>query len=393
MSNRPASELSCASLARELDVSETTVHEMVRRGVLPAPVGKLSAGCVRWCWAEVQLALGSLSADKVPDARNRSVPDGGAQCHVSGIDQLSRFPRACIASSQEGASISIIRPVEAPTMYGDRIKLPNDPHSPEFWQAVRQAQGIVGPVADGHDRCADRCLRDGMAGSASEAQPRHQGTIRALACVWCAQAWGDLHAASLRPPMCRPLSRRLAQRRPDGQQRARRSPRHVPLGLRPARAADPRPDAAALLTSKAGRGTSRGHRSNSPAPTRTLPACCGGPMSSARYTGQRISDIVRLGWTDIDEGGFACARRKPACSRGARSSPNSRPKWRHGRSGPGRSSCRIPDAPSRLTCLWKKFDDARKDHPGLADAVWHGLRANAVIRLRQADYSLRRSAT
>jgi predicted DNA binding protein len=26
--------LSCASLARELDVSETTAHEMVRRGVL-----------------------------------------------------------------------------------------------------------------------------------------------------------------------------------------------------------------------------------------------------------------------------------------------------------------------------------------------------------------------
>lgn len=59
--DRPSSYLSCASLARELDVSETTVHEMVRRGVLPQPV-KLSAGCVRWCWAEVQVALGSLSA-------------------------------------------------------------------------------------------------------------------------------------------------------------------------------------------------------------------------------------------------------------------------------------------------------------------------------------------
>lgn len=67
MSNRPASYLSCASLARELDVSETTVHEMVRRGMLPPPV-KLSAGCVRWCWSEVQAALGSLSADKVSES-------------------------------------------------------------------------------------------------------------------------------------------------------------------------------------------------------------------------------------------------------------------------------------------------------------------------------------
>lgn len=56
---RPSSYLSCASLARELDVSETTVHEMVRRGVLPQPI-KLSSGCVRWCWVDVQRALGSL---------------------------------------------------------------------------------------------------------------------------------------------------------------------------------------------------------------------------------------------------------------------------------------------------------------------------------------------
>lgn len=57
---RPSSYLSCASLARELEVSETTVYEMVRRGVLPQPI-KLSPGCVRWCWVDVQRALGSLT--------------------------------------------------------------------------------------------------------------------------------------------------------------------------------------------------------------------------------------------------------------------------------------------------------------------------------------------
>src|SRR5262249_5733956 len=30
---------------------------------------------------------------------------------------------------------------------GDRVPLPSDPHSPDFWTALRQAQGIVGPVA------------------------------------------------------------------------------------------------------------------------------------------------------------------------------------------------------------------------------------------------------
>ncbi len=65
--NRPPAYLSCASLARELDVSETTVYDMVKRGVLPAPI-KLSTGCVRWCWADVQVALASLSGCKPSDA-------------------------------------------------------------------------------------------------------------------------------------------------------------------------------------------------------------------------------------------------------------------------------------------------------------------------------------
>jgi predicted DNA-binding transcriptional regulator AlpA len=53
--------LSCASVARELDVAESTVNDMVRRGILPKPY-KMSAGCVRWKWAEVELALASLKA-------------------------------------------------------------------------------------------------------------------------------------------------------------------------------------------------------------------------------------------------------------------------------------------------------------------------------------------
>ena len=53
---RPPAYLSRASLARELDCSESTVDEMVRRGVIP-PAMRLSSGCVRWRWADVDLAL------------------------------------------------------------------------------------------------------------------------------------------------------------------------------------------------------------------------------------------------------------------------------------------------------------------------------------------------
>lgn len=58
--DRPPSFMSVATLARELDVSESTVNEMVRRGVLPPPL-RLSSGCVRWNWNDVQLALNSLA--------------------------------------------------------------------------------------------------------------------------------------------------------------------------------------------------------------------------------------------------------------------------------------------------------------------------------------------
>lgn len=49
-----------ATLAAALDVSESTVDELVRRGVLPKPL-KLTPGCVRWSWTAVEQALASLA--------------------------------------------------------------------------------------------------------------------------------------------------------------------------------------------------------------------------------------------------------------------------------------------------------------------------------------------
>lgn len=56
---RPPSFLTRASLAAELDCSESTVDEWVRRGILPKPV-KLPDGNDRWRWQSVR------------DARSRS---------------------------------------------------------------------------------------------------------------------------------------------------------------------------------------------------------------------------------------------------------------------------------------------------------------------------------
>jgi predicted DNA-binding transcriptional regulator AlpA len=57
----PPAYLSRASLARELDCSESTIDELVRRGVIPPPI-RLSSGCLRWRWADVDLALKNYAA-------------------------------------------------------------------------------------------------------------------------------------------------------------------------------------------------------------------------------------------------------------------------------------------------------------------------------------------
>jgi predicted DNA-binding transcriptional regulator AlpA len=53
---RPPSYLSKSTLAHELDCAESTVDELVKRGALPKPF-RLSNGCVRWRWADVETAI------------------------------------------------------------------------------------------------------------------------------------------------------------------------------------------------------------------------------------------------------------------------------------------------------------------------------------------------
>ena len=46
-----------------MDCAESTVDEMVKRGVLPKPL-RLSSGCVRWCWNDVVIALKSSRPER-----------------------------------------------------------------------------------------------------------------------------------------------------------------------------------------------------------------------------------------------------------------------------------------------------------------------------------------
>jgi predicted DNA-binding transcriptional regulator AlpA len=55
---RPASYVSRATLAAELDISESTVDDYVKRGLLPKPIQL--GGSVRWSWAQVRTAIEPL---------------------------------------------------------------------------------------------------------------------------------------------------------------------------------------------------------------------------------------------------------------------------------------------------------------------------------------------
>jgi predicted DNA-binding transcriptional regulator AlpA len=56
---RTPAYVSRATLAAELEVSESTIDDMVKRGTLPKPT-TLSTGCVRWSWDAVRAALASI---------------------------------------------------------------------------------------------------------------------------------------------------------------------------------------------------------------------------------------------------------------------------------------------------------------------------------------------
>jgi hypothetical protein len=68
MSDSPA-YMSRSTLAGHLDCAESTVDELVKRGVLPKPY-PLSKGCKRWCWDECDAAIKSLRIDASPAVRD-----------------------------------------------------------------------------------------------------------------------------------------------------------------------------------------------------------------------------------------------------------------------------------------------------------------------------------
>lgn len=107
----------------------------------------------------------------------------------------------------------------------------------------------------------------------------------------------------------------------------------------------------------------------------------------ARYTGQRVRDVVRLGPNDIDEGGFSRPQKKTGVQSWCPIFPELEAEMATWEQRLGPFLLQDSGRPFTSNQFWRVFNKARQTHPVLEGAVWHGLRANAVIRLRQAGYS------
>ncbi len=273
---------------------------------------------------------------------------------------------------------------------GERIRLPDDPQTPEFWNAVRQAQGICGPtptdtigaLIDAFE-CAWPSLPRKLKPSTQDQYRRHLKRVR--------KAWGELPASDLRPRHVDALIRQLGETRPG-------TANNVLAVLKAMCGWANGP--VELLMHDPTWGVVRFEKGEGHKPwTEEQLAYAAEHFTGmlrrffflSRYTGQRISDVVRLSPTDEDEGGFRLTQKKTGAQPWCPIFPELKSEMTTWDRRPGpfllQEGGRSQGKPFSTNQMWKAFNRERAKHPILAGAVPHGLRANAVIRLRTGGYS------
>lgn len=265
---------------------------------------------------------------------------------------------------------------------GPRIRLPNDPHSPEFWNAIRQAQGLTGAVpTDTVGALIDAYLASpALAKLATDSQALYRRSLKIAA-----TAWGSLPAAGLRPSHVQAMMDQLgatpakannflgAMRTLSSWGRVREHlDQSLTDGVKPYEADD-------------------GHKPWTPEQIRCAHERLTGAVRRgvllALYTGQRGSDVVRLGWTDIEDDGFDLRQRKNGRQVYCPIVDELAAEMAGWEKRPGPFLLQDDGRPYTRKRLSIHFADAREAHPVLAGTTLHGLRATAVIRLRRQGLS------
>jgi integrase len=250
--------------------------------------------------------------------------------------------------------------------------------------ALRQAQGIVGPVAtDTINALCDAfemawpTLRRSLSTSTQGAYRRYLSMAR--------EAWGELRADGLRPVHVQAMMDGLAG-----------TPGKANAFLGTMSALSVWARARDHISQSFVEGVrpfelKGGHKPWTPqqieAATKHLTGTMRRGIMHYLYTGQRGSDVVRLGPTDIDEGGFSLTQQKTGRPVWCPIVPELAAEMATWERRPGPYLLQDNGKPYDRRLFWLHFDKARSDIPDLADVTLHGLRCTAVIRLRRAGLS------
>lgn len=269
---------------------------------------------------------------------------------------------------------------------GPRVRLPDDPQAPEFWIAVRQAQGLAGTATtdtvnaliDAYETSPAFLDPDTLSDSTRDLYRRTLRVART--------AWGELPSAGLRPVHVQAVMDGLS---------ATKGKANAFLGTMRALSAWARARGhvdASLTEGVKPYPVTGGHK---PWTSTQIEAALTELTGTIRlgvllyvYTGQRGSDVIRLGWTDVDEGGFSLRQRKTGREIWCPIVPELAAEMAKWERRPGPFLLQDSGKPFTRKLFSKHFATAREEIPALAGVTLHGLRCTAVIRLRREGLSV-----
>lgn len=261
---------------------------------------------------------------------------------------------------------------------GPRVKLPADPTTPDFWVALRYAQGIGTTSAMTFSGVIDLYETSPQflkLASGSREQYRRQLKIAKA-------GFGNQAAETVRPSLIRGVVDGLSD-----------TPGAANNFLRAMRALSSwgvsRDYFAMSITEGVEPFESEGgHKpwtdEQIAAAHEHLTGYVRRGIMLALYTGQRGSDIVRMGWTDLDDGGFRIKQQKTGREVWCPVMEELAAEMATWEKAPGPFVRQESGKPFTRKLFSKHFDEVRGEIPELAGTTIHGLRSTAVVRLRRA---------
>lgn len=264
---------------------------------------------------------------------------------------------------------------------GKRIALPSDPTTPEFWNALRQAQGIAGLVAvKTVGAVIDLFL-------VSKAFPKHPGTAgmydRGLRILRA--GFGNEPIEVLHPSVIREIV--------EGMEDTPGAANNLLGAIRAfsSWAVVHKHMAASITEGVKPYKSKGGHKpwtdAQIAAAHKHLTGMVRRGVMLELYTGQRGSDAVRLGPTFIDDGGFDLSQIKTGREVWCPILPELAAEIATWERRPGPYLLQDHGKPYTRKRLSIHFNEQRKGIPELKNVTLHGLRATAVVRLRRAGLS------